>query len=111
MLKAELATTTEDQPAVVALDSTAQVQAWILSGASENEIVQAIENYWPDNKPRPLLVTAMKKIAAGANPDPDSLRGWCIEATRTVYQRALESRDYGAALRAIKQLAAFAGRD
>jgi hypothetical protein len=95
---------------VSTLEPADQVHAWILEGASEYQIAEAIEHLWPGTKPNPLMIAAMKRIAAAAEVNQDCLIGWCIEATRTVYQRAMAAGDYGAALRAVKQLHTFAGR-
>lgn len=81
-----------------------QVYAWILEGASEHEIIQAAAELWPDVKARPLITAAMKRIAPASGIDADRLAGWCIEATRLVYQRAIESNDLASALRAVKQV-------
>lgn len=92
-------------------DRAAQVQQvfrWIVEGQSEQDIVEAVEAKWPDSKGRPLILAAVKRIAESASPEQDTVRGWCIEATRHTYAQALAAGDFGAALRAIKQLAAFA---
>jgi len=81
-----------------------QVLKWVLSGASEHEIAEAIKETYPKDKPEPLIIAAMTKAAGAANADPDTVRGWCFEATRMVYQQAIAAKDFGAALRAIKQI-------
>jgi len=85
-------------------DRIAQVFTWILSGASEHEITEAISSNWPEAQAMPLIVAAMQRIAKSADAEPDVIRGWCIESTRLVYQRAIENNDLATALRAIKQL-------
>lgn len=87
-----------------AADRLHQVRGWILSGASEHEIAQAIAATWPDAKGRPLIVDAMKRIARDGAGDPDVVRAWTVEATRLVYQRAMEAGDYASALRALRQI-------
>ena len=91
------------------LDRVGQVFDWILSGASEFEIVQAVESTWPSASVKPLIVDAMQRIADSGCAEGDTLRGWCIEATRRVYQKSLEADDFPTALKAIRQLAEFAG--
>jgi len=87
------------------VDKVATVLAWIVSGASEYEIVETIRKHWPSEKSRPLIAEAMKRIAAtGTKPDLASVHGWALEATRRVYQVALETGDTATALRAVKQL-------
>lgn len=86
----------------------AQVYAWIINGASEDQINEAVQTLWPEQSARPLIIAAMKRIAAAATVNRECLLGWCLESTRVVYQQALEARDFGAALRAIKQLHSLA---
>jgi hypothetical protein len=92
----------------LAPDRVAQVYQWIITGASEFEIVEAVEKTWPGAKARPLILSAIKKIANNASPDADTINGWCFEASRHVYQRAIEVGNFNAALRAIRQMATFA---
>lgn len=95
---------TPSPPPPPPLDPIAQVFGWIISGAAEHEIIEAIDKLWPDAKPKPLIAAAMKRITAEADVDRATLMGWCIAATRAIYQRAVEAGDHAAALRAVKQL-------
>jgi TPR repeat protein len=85
-------------------DRVAQVFNWILSAASESEIRQAIETTWPDARVKPLIVSAMRRIEKSGNPDRTLALGWCIEAARSVYQKAAEAGDLTAMLAAIRLL-------
>lgn len=77
---------------------------WIVQGASEFDICEAIHETWPDQAAAPLIGKAMLQIAEQANPEKDLIRGWCIAATRRIYQEAMQVSDHQTALRAIKQL-------
>ena len=90
-------------------EAVTQVFSWIIAGASQHEIDAAIEKLWPGTKSRPLIVAAMKRISAAAKVDLDSLYGFCLEATRTLYQRAIEAGDHSTALKALKQLYVMGG--
>lgn len=85
-----------------------QVKKWILQGNSEHDIAEAIREKWPDVKTRPVIVAVMTEVAKSAAADPRAVAGWCIEATRHLYQRMVEVGDFPGALRAVKQLADFA---
>jgi hypothetical protein len=85
-------------------DRVHQVATWIIGGACEHDVAQAVETTWPDAKPKPLIVEAMKRIAKSADADPAIVKGWAIEATRSIYQKALEVADHQTALRALKQI-------
>ena len=84
-------------------DRVHQVLTWIVAGTSQYDIEQTIAQAWPDAKTQPLIIAAMKQIAAAADDEPEVLRGWAIEATREIYRRALEVGDLQTALRALKQ--------
>lgn len=85
-----------------------QVIKWVVSGATEFEIEEAIAAAWPADRPQPLIVKAMAAIGKSAAADESLVRGWCFEATRSVYAKAIERGDNAVALAAIKQLAALA---
>jgi|GEM_PF-3708103 len=89
-------------------DRIDQVFTWILNGGSEHDIIEASQKTWPDCQPMPLIVAAMTRIIKSAESDPSLIRGWCIEATRHVYQKAIDANDLPTALRAVKQLYNFA---
>lgn len=81
---------------------------WVLDGASEHEIKEAIQQQWPDVDAKPIIVQAMTDIAKASESDPNLVKGWCIEAARRVYQKAVEVADHQTALRAIKLLSDLA---
>ena len=86
------------------LDPASTVFDWIIEGASEHELVEKIQTTWPDLKIKPMIVAAFMRISKDADADLSTVYGWCIQASRRVYQKALEASDFGAALRAIKQI-------
>jgi hypothetical protein len=80
------------------------VFVWILQGACEHDIQEAIAATWPDREARPLITAAMSRIMASADADAGMLRGWCLEATRSIYQQAIAVNDHQTALRGVKQM-------
>lgn len=110
-------TTSSDQPSQVAtskpLSEAAkinQVLTWILQGNSEHLIVEAIESTWPGEAARPLILGAFRQVAANAELTRDTLADWCVESMRFLYQKQVEIGEYGGAMRAVRELAAMAGR-
>jgi hypothetical protein len=81
-----------------------QVRKWLLAGASEADIAEAVEANWPGQKPGPLLAAVMKRFSDTSQFDPAVVTGWAFEATRDVYRRAIEVGDLAVALRAAKQV-------
>lgn len=98
-----------DQLPALPLEPLQQVIQWIVSGFSQADIEQAIAHTWPRKQARPLIVQAMTRIADSADPEPAIVRGFAIEGTRTIYQRAMSMGDLQTALRALKQLVDLAG--
>lgn len=86
-----------------------QIVQWVLDGHSEAHILDAIANEFPTDQPAPLIVTAMGQIADAGNPNAEIVRGFAIEATRQIYQKALEVADHQTALRALSQLVKLSG--
>jgi hypothetical protein len=91
-------------------DPVRQIVGWIIAGQAEPDIRDAIAATWPDAKPRPLIVAALKQLAKAGEPDMNLVRGFAIEGTREIYRKALEVADHQTALRALKQLVDLAGK-
>jgi hypothetical protein len=85
-------------------DRIHQTLCWILDGASEHDIEEAIRANWPDATARPLITAAISEIAKAGEADREILRGWCVEATRRIFQKAAEVGDHATALAAIRQI-------
>lgn len=95
---------------LVAIDKMHQITQWILSGASEHDVVEAIHQHWPDEPARPLITKALARLAkSGEATDAALLRGFCVEAARELFRKAVEKNDIDAALRCLKAIAGFAG--
>lgn len=86
-----------------------QVARWIVSGATEHDIAEAIQGQWPDADAQPLIIAAMAGLAKNAAADPEMVRGWCFEAIREIYRQAIAEKELGVALRAVKQLQDMGG--
>ena len=93
---------------LVALTSQAaranQVLHWILEGATEYDILEAMQQAWPDGSHASILLGAIEKIRESSRLDPTTVRGFCVEATRDLFRRINEIGDFPGALRAIRQL-------
>lgn len=81
-----------------------QVVKWILTGATEYDLTEAIQQAWPETKPQPLIVAAIENLRQAGDFDKQLVLGWCFEATRDLYRRMVEIGDFPGALRAVKQL-------
>lgn len=85
-----------------------QVYHWIIEGATEYDIGEAMQQAWPDADHAGILLAAIEKIRESNEIDPHTVLGFCFEATRDLYRRMVEIGDFPGALRALKQLAQFA---
>ena len=83
---------------------TNQVYRWILEGASEYDITEAMQQAWPDANQTAILLGAIEKIREASRLDPTTVRGFCVEATRDLFRRMVEIGDFPGALRAVRQL-------
>jgi len=97
---------------VFAPDPLRQITQWIIAGMSEPDVIDAIEQTWPEKKgkARPLIAEALKKLEDQGEPNLQLLKGFVLEATRDIYRKALEVADFQTALRALKQLNKLARR-
>jgi hypothetical protein len=81
-----------------------QTVRWLISGARDADVLEAIQTTWPDQALQPLITAAIEQLAASAEFDREVLLGFCFEATKDLYRRMTEIGDFAGALRAIKQL-------
>lgn len=80
------------------------VVRWVLTGAREKEIVEAIAAHWPDADMRPLIAGAIDDLVKAGEFDGTIVRGWCVEATKQLYRQMAEIGDFAGALRAVQLL-------
>lgn len=85
-----------------------QVHSWVLDGHDEHHIREAVLAEWPGADPPAIIAAAVEQISKSANFDESLILGFCLEATRHLYQRMLAIGDFSGALKAIQQLHKFA---
>jgi len=78
---------------------------WIIQGHTEHDIIQAVHAQFPKHDPKKLIGAAMLRIADAGQAPPEVLRGWALEAYRSLYRRMLEVGDFAGALAAVKEIA------
>lgn len=82
---------------------------WVTLGMTEFQIVEQIAQRWPGEDARLLMAAAFQQIANTGEMDAKLIRGWCIEAAREQYRRAVLVSDIPAAIQALR-LVAMAAR-
>ena len=88
-----------------------QVLRWLLKGATEADIREAIAENYPDDDPPALIAGALAKLDEEGNFDPLRVRGFCFSAAHQMYAEMVEIADYSGALRALKFLEAMTRTD
>ena len=83
---------------------------WILSGASEHDIRDAIAKEWPEADAAPLIVSAVTAFEKAGEFNVGVVAGFCFEAYRELYRKMVEAGDYQGALKAVKLISDLAGR-
>jgi len=80
------------------------VLQWLVSGASEHDIVEALRAKYPDADARQTLAAVREHLAAEGQPQPDALRGWVLVSLRELYRRMLEVGDFDGARKVLKNI-------
>ena len=84
-----------------------QVVEWLLSGHSEADINEALQEYEPRQD---VNYEAACRFLAAQDPDKDSRQGWHIEARRVLLRKCIEISDYKAAHALLIDIAKLEGR-
>ena len=92
------------QPPTTPAGKANQVLKWIISGASEFDVVEAIATTFPTDDQAALLLAGIRLLRDASTIDPDMLRAFAFEATKDIYRKAVEISDLPTALRALRQL-------
>lgn len=81
-----------------------QIAKWILTGAREADVLEAIATTWPGRDAAPLIAQAIAGFSASGEVSRSAVRGFVFEATKDLYRQMREIGDFAGALRALKQL-------
>ncbi len=81
-----------------------QIAKWVLTGAREADVLEAVAATWPGRDARPLIAEALASFSASGLVDRAMVRGFAFEATKDLYRQMREIGDFAGALRALKQL-------
>ena len=87
-----------------------QVKTWIVEGQQPADIMEAIAEHFPQERPDVLLSASLAALASeAANIDQDLARGFLLNAYRDLYRRAFEISDFGSALAALRSFERVTG--
>jgi hypothetical protein len=93
-----LATSATPPPALAVVD-------WLLSGASEQQVREALAQRYPGTDARQILAQVQQQLSAAGNPNPLALRGWCLLSYRKLYQQMLAVGDFNGCRQVVKEIA------
>ena len=96
-MKTTEAITASPPPALVVID-------WLLTGASEQQIREALSEKYPDVNASEVMVEVQTQLQAAGRPNTDAVKGWALMAYRKIYQQMLQIGDYAGALKAVKEI-------
>lgn len=96
-MKTTEAITASPPPALVVID-------WLLTGASEQQIREALSEKYPDVNAAEVMVEVQTQLQAAGRPNTDAVKGWALMAYRKIYQQMLQIGDYAGALKAVKEI-------
>lgn len=91
-----------------AADPVLEVAAWLLDGASRQDILEALAELFGISDPDAVIANAYAHIAERIA-STDHRRAWHIEARRELYRKSVEIADYKTAHQVLRELAALEG--
>lgn len=77
---------------------------WLLSGASEQQIGEALAAKYPGNDAAEIMRQVQQHLHGAGTPDPTAVRGWALLALRRLYQQLLSVGDYDGCRKCIKEI-------
>jgi hypothetical protein len=77
---------------------------WLLTGASEHDVLEALQAKYPDADPVATLAAVRERLVSEGTPDTDALRGWVLLSYRELYRRMLEVGDFDGARKVLKNI-------
>jgi len=94
-----------DAPLIAGPPPALQVIDWLLTGASEQQIREALMQTYPGTDARQVMGDVQQHLAAAGNPSPDAVRGWALLAYRRLYQQMLAVGDFDGCRKVVKEIA------
>lgn len=80
------------------------VVQWLISGASEHDVLEALRARYPDADPQATMAAVADHLAAEGQPNGHALRGWALVCYRELYRRMLEVGDFDGARKVLKNI-------
>jgi len=93
-----------EAPLMPAPPPALQVIDWLLTGASEQQIREALAQTYPGSNTRLVMGEVQEHLSAAGNPNPDAVRGWALLSYRKLYQQMLAVGDFDGARKIVREI-------
>lgn len=87
--------------------ATAAVVEWLLTGASEQQIGEALAMKYPDADAKAVMGQVQQYLQGAGRPNADAVRGWALMSYRRLYQEMLRVGDFNGCRQVIKEITAL----
>lgn len=87
--------------------AAAAVLDWLLSGASEQQVAEALVVKYPDADAKAVLSQVQQYLQGAGRPNSDAVRGWALLSYRRLYQEMLRVGDFNGCRQAVKEICAL----
>lgn len=83
------------------------VLEWLLTGASEHQVYEALEAKYPTTDAQTTLRQVQTYLEQAGRPNGDAVRGWALLSYRRLYQEMLRVGDFNGCRQVIKEICAL----
>jgi len=80
------------------------VLEWLLSGASEQQVSEALGAKYPGTNAQATLRRVQEYLEQAGKPNSDAVRGWALLSYRRLYQEMLRVGDFNGCRQVIKEI-------
>jgi len=87
--------------------ATAAVVEWLLTGASEQQIGEALAVKYPGADAKAVMGAVQQYLQGAGRPNGDAVRGWALLSYRKLYQEMLRVGDFNGCRQVIKEITAL----
>lgn len=83
------------------------VVEWLLTGASEGQVREALQEKYPSANADGVMLTVQQYLVAAGQPDADAVRGWALLSYRRLYQEMLRIGDFNGCRQVVREIVAL----
>jgi hypothetical protein len=87
--------------------ATAAVVEWLLTGASEQQVAEALVVKYPEADAKKVMGLVQEYLQGAGRPNADAVRGWALLSYRRLYQEMLRVGDFNGCRQVVKEITAL----